>query len=54
MNAISPGFVSTNLNNYAGTDTVEDGAREALRVALLDRNGPAGSFTRWENQAIPW
>jgi NAD(P)-dependent dehydrogenase (short-subunit alcohol dehydrogenase family) len=54
VNAISPGFVSTNLNNYAGTDTVEDGAREAVRVALLGRDGPTGSFTRWENQVIPW
>jgi NAD(P)-dependent dehydrogenase (short-subunit alcohol dehydrogenase family) len=54
VNAVSPGFTKTNLNNYAGTETVEQGAREAVRVALLGRDGPTGRFTRWENQTIPW
>ncbi len=31
VNAASPGFTRTNLNNYAGTETVEEGAREAVR-----------------------
>jgi NAD(P)-dependent dehydrogenase (short-subunit alcohol dehydrogenase family) len=35
VNAVSPGFTKTNLNAYAGTETVEEGAREAVRVALL-------------------
>jgi NAD(P)-dependent dehydrogenase (short-subunit alcohol dehydrogenase family) len=35
VNAVSPGFTRTNLNGYAGTETVEEGAREAVRVALL-------------------
>jgi NAD(P)-dependent dehydrogenase (short-subunit alcohol dehydrogenase family) len=54
VNAVSPGFTSTNLNGYAGTETVEEGAREAVRVALLGRDGPTGTFTRWENETIPW
>jgi NAD(P)-dependent dehydrogenase (short-subunit alcohol dehydrogenase family) len=54
VNAISPGFVKTNLNGYAGTLTVEEGAREAVRVALLGPDGPTGMFTRWENEIIPW
>jgi NAD(P)-dependent dehydrogenase (short-subunit alcohol dehydrogenase family) len=54
VNAVSPGFAKTNLNNYAGTETVEHGAREAVRVALLGRDGPTGTFTRWENATIPW
>jgi NAD(P)-dependent dehydrogenase (short-subunit alcohol dehydrogenase family) len=54
VNAVSPGFTKTNLNGYAGTETVEEGAREAVRVALLGRNGPTGRFTRWENATIPW
>ncbi|MGH8778445.1 SDR family oxidoreductase [Paraburkholderia sp.] len=54
VNAISPGFTSTNLNGYAGTDTVEQGAREAVRVALLGPDSPTGTFTRWENSTIPW
>jgi NAD(P)-dependent dehydrogenase (short-subunit alcohol dehydrogenase family) len=54
VNAVSPGFTKTNLNGYAGTETVEEGAREAVRVALLDRDGPTGRFTRWQNENIPW
>jgi NAD(P)-dependent dehydrogenase (short-subunit alcohol dehydrogenase family) len=54
VNAVSPGFTKTNLNGYAGTETVEDGAREAVRVALLGPDSPTGTFTRWENATIPW
>ncbi|MFL9874010.1 SDR family NAD(P)-dependent oxidoreductase [Paraburkholderia megapolitana] len=54
VHAISPGFTKTNLNGYAGTDTVEQGAREAVRVALLGPDSPTGTFTRWEDQTIPW
>ncbi len=54
VNAVSPGYTKTNLNGYSGTETVEEGAREAVRVALLGRDGPTGKFTRWENETIPW
>jgi NAD(P)-dependent dehydrogenase (short-subunit alcohol dehydrogenase family) len=54
VNAVSPGFTKTNLNNYAGTETLEEGAREAVRVALLGPDGPTGTFTRWEGETIPW
>jgi NAD(P)-dependent dehydrogenase (short-subunit alcohol dehydrogenase family) len=54
VNAVSPGFIKTNLNNYGGTGTLEDGAREVVRVALLGPEGPTGKFTRWENETIPW
>jgi NAD(P)-dependent dehydrogenase (short-subunit alcohol dehydrogenase family) len=54
VNAVSPGFTRTKLNGYAGTDTIEQGAREAVRVALLGADGPTGTFTRWENGTIPW
>ena len=45
VNAVSPGFTKTNLNNYAGTETVEEGAAEAVRVALLVPDGPTGTYT---------
>ncbi|MEI9991871.1 MAG: SDR family NAD(P)-dependent oxidoreductase [Rhizomicrobium sp.] len=54
VNAVTPGFTKTNLNGYAGTETVEEGAREAVRVALLGHEAPTGTFTRWENQTVPW
>ena len=54
INLVSPGFTKTNLNGYAGTQSVEEGSREVVRVALLGPDGPSGTFTRWENVAIPW
>jgi NAD(P)-dependent dehydrogenase (short-subunit alcohol dehydrogenase family) len=52
--AVSPGYTKTNLNGYSGTETVEEGAREAVRVALLGPDSPTGTFTRWEGETIPW
>ena len=54
VNLVSPGFTKTNLNGYAGTESVEDGSREVVRVALLGPDGPTGTYTRWENATIPW
>ena len=54
VNLVSPAFTATNLNGYAGTESVEDGSREVVRVALLGPDGPTGTFTRWENTPIPW
>ena len=42
INLVSPAFTKTNLNGYAGTETVEDGSREVVRVALLGPDGPTG------------
>jgi NAD(P)-dependent dehydrogenase (short-subunit alcohol dehydrogenase family) len=53
VNAVSPGFTRTNLNNYQGTETVEEGAREAVRVALLGPDGPTGTFSNTSG-VIPW
>ena len=54
VNLASPGFTSTNLNGFAGRESVEEGSREVVRVALLGPDGPTGTYTRWENQTIPW
>jgi NAD(P)-dependent dehydrogenase (short-subunit alcohol dehydrogenase family) len=54
VNLVSPAFTKTNLNGYAGTESVEHGSREVVRVALLGPDGPTGTFTRWENVTIPW
>jgi NAD(P)-dependent dehydrogenase (short-subunit alcohol dehydrogenase family) len=53
VNAVSPGFTKTNLNGNEGTESVELGAAEAVRVALLGPDGPTGTFTRTEG-VIPW
>jgi NAD(P)-dependent dehydrogenase (short-subunit alcohol dehydrogenase family) len=53
VNMACPGFTKTALNNFMGTQTVEDGAREAVRLALLDDTGPTGSYSAAEGQ-MPW
>jgi NAD(P)-dependent dehydrogenase (short-subunit alcohol dehydrogenase family) len=54
VNAVSPGFTKTNLNDYAGTETVEEGAAEAVRVALLGPDGPTGTFSHAKLGRLPW
>jgi NAD(P)-dependent dehydrogenase (short-subunit alcohol dehydrogenase family) len=54
VNAVSPGSTKTNLNNYEGEDSVEEGAREAVRVALLGQDGPTGMFTHAKLGKLPW
>ena len=53
VNAACPGFTKTNLNNYAGTQTVEEGAREPVRLALIGPDGPTGTFSNAAGP-LPW
>ena len=53
VNAACPGFTKTNLNNYAGTQSVEEGAREPVRLAPLGPDGPTGTFSNAAGP-LPW
>ena len=53
VNAACPGFTSTDLNNFAGTRSVQEAAREPVRLALLDANGPTGTLSN-EDGPLPW
>jgi NAD(P)-dependent dehydrogenase (short-subunit alcohol dehydrogenase family) len=53
VNAACPGFTKTNLNNYTGTQTVEEGAREPVRLALIGPDGPTGTFSN-KDGPLPW
>jgi NAD(P)-dependent dehydrogenase (short-subunit alcohol dehydrogenase family) len=53
VNAACPGYTRTALNNFQGTRTVEEGAREPVRLALLDDNGPTASYSNDEGP-LPW
>jgi NAD(P)-dependent dehydrogenase (short-subunit alcohol dehydrogenase family) len=53
VNAACPGYTKTHLNNYTGTRTVEEGAREPVRLALLGPDGPTGTFSN-EEGPLPW
>jgi NAD(P)-dependent dehydrogenase (short-subunit alcohol dehydrogenase family) len=53
VNAACPGYTKTNLNNYSGTQTVEEGAREPVRLALIGADGPTGTFSNSDGP-LPW
>jgi NAD(P)-dependent dehydrogenase (short-subunit alcohol dehydrogenase family) len=53
VNAACPGYTKTALNNFMGTRTVEEGAREPVRLALLGDDGPTGSYSNDEGP-LPW
>ena len=45
VNAVNPGFTATDMNGHQGSQTVEEGAAEAVRLALLADDGQTGGFT---------
>ncbi|NGM65410.1 SDR family NAD(P)-dependent oxidoreductase [Sphingobacterium sp. SGR-19] len=58
VHLVSPGFTATALNNFQGTDTVEYGSLEPIRVALAE-DLPTGSFTgpadfSGPDNVLPW
>lgn len=58
VHLVSPGFTATALNNFQGTDSVEEGSKEPIRVALAE-DLPNGSFTGPANfsgpdNVLPW
>lgn len=53
VNSASPGFVATDLTGNRGTQTVEEGAIEIVRLAQLPDDGPTGGFTS-KDGALPW
>ena len=53
VNAACPGYTRTALNNFQGTRSVEEGAREPVRLALLGDDGPTGTYSNDEG-SLPW
>lgn len=53
VNAADPPFTQTGLNNNQGTGTAQEGAREVVRLALLDADGPTGTFSS-SSGPTPW
>jgi NAD(P)-dependent dehydrogenase (short-subunit alcohol dehydrogenase family) len=53
VNAACPGFTATDLNQFRGTRSVQEGAREPVRLALLGPDGPTGTFSN-DDGIIPW
>ena len=53
INAADPGFTATDINQYQGYRTVEQGAIAAVRLATLPDDGSSGGFFD-ENGVVPW
>ena len=53
VNSADPGYTATDLNGNQGTQTIPQGAAEAVRLALLPPDGPTGTFSATEGP-VPW
>jgi NAD(P)-dependent dehydrogenase (short-subunit alcohol dehydrogenase family) len=53
VNSADPGYTATDLNDHHGTQTVEEGAAEAVRLALLPADGPTGGYFSSAGP-VPW
>lgn len=53
VNSANPGFTATALNGHRGEQTVEEGAIEPVRLALLGDDGPTSGFFEKDGE-YPW
>jgi NAD(P)-dependent dehydrogenase (short-subunit alcohol dehydrogenase family) len=53
VNAVSPGYCATDLNDHSGFRTAEQGAQIAVKMANLGPDGRTGTFVD-DNGALPW
>ena len=52
VNSVNPGYTATDLNHNSGTQTIQEGAAEIVRVALLE-TPVTGKFLETGGE-IPW
>jgi NAD(P)-dependent dehydrogenase (short-subunit alcohol dehydrogenase family) len=53
INAVTPGYIATDLNGHSGPRTVEQGARVVVKLATVLDDGPSGGFFN-DDGAVPW
>ena len=53
VNTVNPGYTATDMNGNKGTQTLAEGAAEALRQALAPDDAPTGRFVE-TGGAVPW
>ena len=53
FNAADPGYTATEFNDFQGPCTVEQAAHVPVRIALLDADGPTGTFSN-DDGPVPW
>ena len=54
VNCVHPGFVRTEINWNTGVITTEEGARGAVKLALLPHDGPTGCYFHQTELGIAW
>lgn len=53
VNSICPGYTATEATNFVGDRTPDEAAVVAIKYALLEGDGPTGSFAN-EQGDLPW
>lgn len=53
VNSVNPGYTATDLNNHQGSQTIEEGSVEIIRIALIGDDGPTGQFLEAGGR-LPW
>ncbi|MET7670330.1 SDR family oxidoreductase [Micromonospora luteifusca] len=53
VNCVHPGYTKTDLNDGDGDQHVSEGARTSVSMALLDDDGPSGTWVH-KGENLPW
>jgi len=58
VNVVDPGYAATDFNRHSGPRNVSDAAKDIVKFAILDENGPTGKFFSIDNNPetgdSPW
>jgi (+)-neomenthol dehydrogenase len=54
INCVHPGFVNTEINWNTGVISPEEGARGAVKLALLPDHGPTGCYYHQTELGVAW
>jgi hypothetical protein len=53
INAVTPGYVATDLNGFRGVRSTDEGARSSVYWATVGDDGETGGFFD-DNGPVPW
>ncbi|MCM3920191.1 SDR family NAD(P)-dependent oxidoreductase [Frankia sp. AiPs1] len=53
VNAADPGWTATDLNNFQGIQTVQEGTDAIVELATLPADGPTGAYVN-RHGVVPW
>jgi NAD(P)-dependent dehydrogenase (short-subunit alcohol dehydrogenase family) len=53
INAVTPGYIATDLNGHTGPRSVEQGARIVIDLATIAHDGPSCGFFN-DDGSVPW